>query len=84
MPLKKEEQYVPDESDSTKSRRLAEDYDSTKNGMDYGKYQGTRTYHPPILPLSLSLRTGIMLRTVTGRPPGRHFKKRVGADSMRM
>ncbi|XP_071757604.1 secretogranin-3 [Centroberyx gerrardi] len=33
------EQYVPDESDSTKSRRLAEDYDSTKNGMDYGKYQ---------------------------------------------
>ncbi|XP_030270157.1 secretogranin-3 isoform X1 [Sparus aurata] len=36
--LKKEEQYVPDESDSTKSRRLAEDYDSTKNGMDYGKY----------------------------------------------
>lgn len=37
--LKKEDQYVPDESDSTKSRRLAEDYDSTKNGMDYGKYQ---------------------------------------------
>uniref|UniRef100_A0A667XYU9 Secretogranin-3 n=1 Tax=Myripristis murdjan TaxID=586833 RepID=A0A667XYU9_9TELE len=36
---RKEEQYVPDESDSTKSRRLAEDYDSTKNGMDYGKYQ---------------------------------------------
>ncbi|XP_051235547.1 secretogranin-3 isoform X2 [Dicentrarchus labrax] len=35
VPLKKEEQYVPDESDSTKSRRLAEDYDSTKNGMDY-------------------------------------------------
>ncbi|XP_031702370.1 secretogranin-3 isoform X1 [Anarrhichthys ocellatus] len=35
----KEDQYVPDESDSTKSRRLAEDYDSTKNGMDYGKYQ---------------------------------------------
>ncbi|CAL8352932.1 unnamed protein product [Merluccius merluccius] len=33
------EQYVPDDSDSTKSRRLAEDYDSTKNGMDYGKYQ---------------------------------------------
>ncbi|XP_032417029.1 secretogranin-3 isoform X1 [Xiphophorus hellerii] len=32
-------QYVPDESDSTKSRRLADDYDSTKNGMDYGKYQ---------------------------------------------
>lgn len=41
--LKKEEQYVPDESDSTKSRRLAEDYDSTKNGMDYGKYPGTHT-----------------------------------------
>ncbi|XP_044209652.1 secretogranin-3 [Thunnus albacares] len=35
----KADQYIPDESDSTKSRRLAEDYDSTKNGMDYGKYQ---------------------------------------------
>nr|XP_046248328.1 secretogranin-3 isoform X2 [Scatophagus argus] len=35
VPLKKDNQYVPDESDSTKSRRLAEDYDSTKNGMDY-------------------------------------------------
>ncbi|XP_029284463.1 secretogranin-3 isoform X2 [Cottoperca gobio] len=34
VPLKKA-QYAPDESDSTKSRRLAEDYDSTKNGMDY-------------------------------------------------
>ncbi|XP_029947212.1 secretogranin-3 isoform X1 [Salarias fasciatus] len=33
--VKKEDQYVTDESDSTKSRRLAEDYDSTKNGMDY-------------------------------------------------
>uniref|UniRef100_A0A3B4TFT4 Secretogranin-3 n=1 Tax=Seriola dumerili TaxID=41447 RepID=A0A3B4TFT4_SERDU len=39
VPVKKEDQYVPDESDSTKSRRLAEDYDSTKNGMDDGKYQ---------------------------------------------
>ncbi|XP_034726414.1 secretogranin-3 isoform X1 [Etheostoma cragini] len=39
LPLKKEGQYVPDESDSTKSRRLTEEYDSTKNGMDYGKYQ---------------------------------------------
>ncbi|XP_070765079.1 secretogranin-3 isoform X2 [Enoplosus armatus] len=39
VPLTKEVRYVPDESDSTKSRRLAEDYDSTKNGMDYGKYQ---------------------------------------------
>ncbi|XP_075934162.1 secretogranin-3 [Anarhichas minor] len=39
VPPEKEDQYVPDESDSTKSRRLAEDYDSTKNGMDYGKYQ---------------------------------------------
>lgn len=39
-PPKKDEQYVPDESDSTKSRRLAEDYDSTKNGMDNSKYQG--------------------------------------------
>ncbi|XP_056622845.1 secretogranin-3 [Triplophysa dalaica] len=29
---------VHDESDSTKNRRLADDYDSTKNGMDY-KYQ---------------------------------------------
>lgn len=37
-PPEKDEQYVPDDSDSTKSRRLAEDYDSTKNGMD--KYQG--------------------------------------------
>lgn len=45
VPLKKEDQYVPDESDSTKSRRLAEDYDSTKNGMDYGKYQGTHACH---------------------------------------
>ncbi|XP_040893382.1 secretogranin-3 [Toxotes jaculatrix] len=39
VPVKKEDQYVPDESDSTKSRRLAEDYDSTKNGMDDGKFQ---------------------------------------------
>ncbi|XP_068595460.1 secretogranin-3 [Brachionichthys hirsutus] len=38
LPLK-EDRYVPDESDSTKSRRLVEDYDSTKNGMDYSKYQ---------------------------------------------
>ncbi|XP_023188582.1 secretogranin-3 isoform X1 [Xiphophorus maculatus] len=39
-PVKKgDHQYVPDESDSTKSRRLADDYDSTKNGMDYGKYR---------------------------------------------
>lgn len=44
LPLKKEEeQYVPDEADSTKSRRLVEDYDSTKNGMDEGKYQGAHT-----------------------------------------
>ncbi|XP_034534521.1 secretogranin-3 isoform X2 [Notolabrus celidotus] len=35
VPNKKDVLYVPDESDSTKSRRLAEDYDSTKNGMDY-------------------------------------------------
>lgn len=41
VPLTKDERYVPDDSDSTKSRRLAEDYDSTKNGMDYGKDQGT-------------------------------------------
>lgn len=45
VPPKKEDQHVPDESDSTKSRRLAEDYDSTKTGMDYGKYQGTHTCH---------------------------------------
>ncbi|XP_072236997.1 secretogranin-3 isoform X1 [Leuresthes tenuis] len=37
--VNKEDQYLPDESDSTKSRRLADDYDSTKNGMDYGVYQ---------------------------------------------
>lgn len=47
--------------------------------MDYGKYQGTHTYpphtFPPFLPLSPSLRTDLMLRPVTGRPPGRHFKK---------
>lgn len=43
VPVKREDQYVPDESDSTKSRRLAEDYDSTKNGMDDGKYRGART-----------------------------------------
>ncbi|KAJ8340429.1 hypothetical protein SKAU_G00350620 [Synaphobranchus kaupii] len=30
--------YFLDDSDSTKNRRLADDYDSTKNGMDY-KYQ---------------------------------------------
>lgn len=35
----KSDQFVPDESDSTKNRRLAEDYDSTKTGMDDGKYQ---------------------------------------------
>lgn len=29
------DQYIPDESDSTKNRRLAEDYDSTKKGMDH-------------------------------------------------
>ncbi|KAJ8417055.1 hypothetical protein AAFF_G00282820 [Aldrovandia affinis] len=28
-------QYIPDESDSTKYRRLAEDYDSTKSSIDY-------------------------------------------------
>lgn len=56
-PAKKgDHQYVPDESDSTKSRRLADDYDSTKNGMDYGKYQGTRTLdmHFTLILLSLS------------------------------
>lgn len=50
LPLKKEEeQYVPDEADSTKSRRLVEDYDSTKNGMDDGKYrrEGASVSGPP-------------------------------------
>lgn len=47
VPLKKEEeQYVPDEADSTKSRRLVEDYDSTKNGMDDGKYRRERACVP--------------------------------------
>ncbi|XP_057705840.1 secretogranin-3 isoform X1 [Corythoichthys intestinalis] len=32
---RKKDDYVPDESDSTKSRRLAEEYDSTKNGMEH-------------------------------------------------
>lgn len=41
--VRKEDQYVPDESDSTKSRRLADDYDSTKSRIDYSKYQGTNT-----------------------------------------
>lgn len=44
VPVQKEDQYVPDESDSTKSRRLAEDYDSTKSGMDYGKYSAPCTF----------------------------------------
>ncbi len=40
-----DERYGTDEADSTKNRRLAEDYDSTKNGMDY-KYQGKNyNYH---------------------------------------
>ncbi|XP_051952919.1 secretogranin-3 [Xyrauchen texanus] len=33
-----DERYGSDEADSTKNRRLADDYDSTKSGMDY-KYQ---------------------------------------------
>lgn len=37
--VEKKDEYLPDESDSTKSRRLAEEYDSTKNGMEHGKYQ---------------------------------------------
>ena len=50
VPLKKDGKYVPDESDSTKSRRLAEDYDSTKTGMDDGKYRVTHTcHHAPVL-----------------------------------
>ncbi|XP_013882114.1 secretogranin-3 [Austrofundulus limnaeus] len=39
VPVQKADQFLPDESDSTKSRRLVDDYDSTKNRMDYGKYQ---------------------------------------------
>lgn len=35
----KGDQFVPDEADSTKNRRLSDDYDSTKIGRDY-KYQG--------------------------------------------
>ncbi|XP_061669787.1 secretogranin-3 isoform X3 [Syngnathoides biaculeatus] len=31
----KKDEYIPDESDSTKTRRRAEEYDSTKNGMDH-------------------------------------------------
>lgn len=31
-------QYFPDDADSTKNRRVTEDYDSTKNSMDY-RYQ---------------------------------------------
>ncbi|XP_028257714.1 secretogranin-3 [Parambassis ranga] len=42
VPVKKKDQYVPDESDSTKSRRLVEDYDSTKNGMDYDDTESFR------------------------------------------
>ncbi|KAL2088774.1 hypothetical protein ACEWY4_015673 [Coilia grayii] len=34
----RDDHFVPDEADSTKNRRLADDYDSTKKGMDY-KYQ---------------------------------------------
>lgn len=34
----KTDQFIPDESDSTKSRRLVDDYDSTKKGME-DKYQ---------------------------------------------
>ncbi|KAJ4946831.1 hypothetical protein JOQ06_008874 [Pogonophryne albipinna] len=50
VPLKKDGKYVPDESDSTKSRRLAEDYDSTKTGMDDGKYRVAHTcHHAPVL-----------------------------------
>ncbi|XP_051919691.1 secretogranin-3 isoform X3 [Hippocampus zosterae] len=33
--VEKKDEYLPDESDSTKSRRLAEEYDSTKNGMEH-------------------------------------------------
>lgn len=72
VPLKKDDQYVPDESDSTKSRRLAEDYDSTKNGMDYGKYRGTSL---PLPSMCWGQASRCMLLSVTGSPPGRHFKK---------
>ena len=42
------EQLITDELDSTKNRRLADDYDSTKARMDYGKYQHGQTgYHAP-------------------------------------
>lgn len=35
-----EQQLALDDADSTKRRRLVDDYDSTKSGPDY-KYQGT-------------------------------------------
>lgn len=33
------QQPAPDDADSTKNRRLVDDYDSTKSGLDY-KFQG--------------------------------------------
>lgn len=41
VPVQKTDPFLPDESDSTKSRRLTDDYDSTKYRMDNDKYQGT-------------------------------------------
>lgn len=79
-PPKKDDQYVPDESDSTKSRRLAEDYDSTKNGMDNSKYPGTSR----CMGENLAFTFGHVGRGPkpcrvqvldSSRAPGRHFKK---------
>lgn len=36
------------DEDSTKNRRLADDYDSTKSGMDY-KYQGEKYRNPAVI-----------------------------------
>lgn len=75
---KKDDQYIPDESDSTKSRRLAEDYDSTKNGMDYGKYQGTRCHdfmHCNFGPFTTGRLHAACFCPFAGRTPGRRFKE---------
>lgn len=67
--VKKDDQYVPDESDSTKTRRLTDDYDSTKSGMDYGKYQGVHSRH------AHWQASCHVLLVDAGKPPGRRFNK---------
>lgn len=39
-----DDHYTHEETDSTKSRRLTDDYDTTKNGID-NKYQGKSSEH---------------------------------------